>query len=210
MTTPTDGSRPGVEVRHAVTPEGLADAGVYHTALANEGFAGAVPFSKPPEGLVASDGATPPKVDGFAASGGGTPPAVEGFADSSDNRGLKHADVGFLDQEEEPVTRRKRVAEESDPESREAQENVEANKERVNLEPGWEEANLTAAERVNQDRGEEAGAEEGPLPTPLVPHETLFDGRYRFTAQLQARGYGGFHEWRMQMIKGLLEQRRKI
>jgi hypothetical protein len=178
-------------------------------ALANEGFTGAVPFHKPPEGFFAADGSAPAKVDGFAGSDGGLPPAVEGFADSNDHRGMKASEVGFLDQEEAPTLRKKRVAEESDPESREAAESVLAKKERLDLEPGWEEANLHAEGHVDLDRGEEEGGDQGPLPTPLVPHEVLHAGRHRFTAQLQARGFGGFHEWRMQLIKGLLEQKTK-
>lgn len=193
-----------------VAVEGFADQAAQAGALASEGFAGVTAHFKPPEGLaVAGDGA-PPKVDGFGGGAtAGVAPPVEGFGDSGDNRGLNDkAGGGYLDQEEEESLTPRQRAVDTGPGSEEEADNGAAKAERLDLEPGWEEAakEKEAGDQGDQERGEEAGAENNPNgQTRLVPYATLFGGKHRFTAQLKAHGYGGFHEWQMQWIKQVME-----
>ncbi|MEO5364655.1 MAG: hypothetical protein H7838_13700, partial [Magnetococcus sp. DMHC-8] len=212
-TTSNRDDRPMPGAKPPVAVDGFADRAAQTNALASEGFAGVAAVVKPPEGLAAAGSGPPPKVEGFGGgAAAGTAPPVEGFGDNTDSHGLGGSGAGLLDQEEERVSPRKRVAEDSSPETREAAENADARAQRVDLEPGWEEANSNteSGSHENLDRGEEPGdasrlAETAQ--TRLVPYNTLFDGRHRFTAQLQAHGYGGFHEWRMQLMKQLMENR---
>ncbi|MEO5355383.1 MAG: hypothetical protein H7835_19520 [Magnetococcus sp. XQGC-1] len=198
--------------KQPVAVEGLADQSAHASALASEGFAGVAAVVKPPEGLSAAGTGEPPKVEGFAGGSGGAAPPVDGFGESGDNRGQGKRDVGFLDQEEETQQRsKKRVAEDIGPDSGEIEGNATARAERINLEPGWEESSgeqSTASN--NQDRGDDGRGEESLAKderTRLVPYETLFKGQRHFTAQLKANGYGGFHEWRMQLMKQLMDNR---
>ncbi|MBF0461190.1 MAG: hypothetical protein HQL87_07325, partial [Magnetococcales bacterium] len=200
-------------LKQPVAVEGLSDNTSRLSTLVAEGFSGIAAFVKPPEGLVATGSGNPPKVDGLGGSTTtGTMPPVEGFGDNTNNHGLGESGTGFLDREEKEASIKQKRTADTEPESEEMAANAATKAERLNLEPGWEEvANDKASDRnTNQDRGEEPGHETDMAqdePMRLVPYATLFSGQHRFTAQLKAHGYGGFHEWQMQWMKQLMEER---
>ena len=193
-------------IQKPVAVDGLADQSAQTSALSSEGFAGVAAYIKPPEGLAAA-GDAPVKVEGFGggATAGAAPP-VEGFGDSADNRGLENkSEDGYLDQEDEESYSLKKREVDLYPGSEEEANNESAKAERLDLEPGWEEADKEAS--GDQENEEESDDKNSPdEQTRLVPYAKLFVGNHRFTAQLKAHGYGGFHEWKMQMVKQLMEK----
>ena len=189
-------------------PDGLASAGAEEVKL--------------PDGFDAGGAGEAKAVEGFAGAAKTPPP--EGFGDSSSNQGLGgDAERGYIDQAYEDdgdAGGNERVdvglwnAEadddgsgvdraEVDPGGDQGEGAKAAAPGSDNMEPGgYEEdgegAAQADADAQDPDGGEgEEGAEEG--------EREQHQGRPAFTAQLKAAGYGGFHEWRLLLIKQMLE-----
>ena len=172
-----------------------------------EGFGGDVAYAPPPEGFAASSGGPPPKVEGFgAAATPGSSPPVEGFGDSADTKGLGSSGEGYLDEDEENNTTTKPKEVDVGP-GTEEEESAEASR-FTDIEPGWED--VVADDKKNADNDEEQDSEEKEDSEQgrYSPFITLAAQNRPFTAQLKAAGFGGFHEWQMNFLKKMIENKK--
>ena len=183
-----------------------------------------------PSGFSAGGVEQQKEVEGFGGAGGEEQaPPPEGFGDSVQNAGLDAGGEGYLEQMEEVGNTVEKIEyvdvgpgnwvedekadvipdkEELDPEG--PQEDNTANVEQVpdqeDLEPG---GNPEAAAPEPEGVGKEYPPPgEADLPADgkeeVVSEEESL-ARPKFTAQLKAAGYGGFHSWRMELLRGLVQ-----
>ncbi len=198
-----DGFGGGSDVKQVIKlPEGLASAGSEAVTM--------------PDGFGAESTNEPKAVEGFTSSRTKAPPP-EGFSDSNSNQGLGSGEKGYIDLIYEDESSDSGVYEEVDigPWSDEESDDDASANEYDDVDPSGKEEEDTGTEDMiyhnmepggygfeetsdsEMETGEEGTEEDNSLPEP---------SRQRaFTAQLKAAGYGGFHEWRLQFIKQMLE-----
>ena len=196
-----------------VVVEGFGGSDVSAGPIVTEGFSSTSDqaVAKPPQGFGGSSSGKPVKVEGF---GGGSEavsgPPPEGFGDSGDSRGLSGGGAGFLDQEEEWDNA---PPEEVDigpgGEVEEAESDEEP--EQFDRGPDWQESDEgDSGQDENKSMGEESGDSGDPKEQKKLESVVKNAGKSRFTAQLRAVGQGGFHEWRMNFLKTLVEGKHQL
>ena len=76
----------------------------------------------------------------------------------------------------------------------------------TDMEPGWEDAQ--ANDKKSTDEEQDTEENEDSEQDRYSPFLALATKNSPFTAQLKSVGYGGFHEWQMNFLKKMIENKK--